>query len=435
VEQRGFSAPFAEMGLTLWLFTWRLLQELLRGRVRDVVFFSKEGELLQWLFDVMQDRLLGQRPIRSHYLVVSRKATFLASLRPLEQEDFHRIFNHYRDISPRDFLLSLNLDEGWCRLLCDGLQVDFTARHHNLPGREEFARLLAAPAFRREYETKRQEQRRNLHGYLDSLALDYRDRGLAIVDVGWKGSIQDNVYWSLDGEVDVQGWYLGSLIATELAPNNRKRGLLFDDRPAPTPWFTIYNNNRSLFEMMLGATHGSADGYYTEAQWAALPPDPHRRVHTVAETPAGRLLIAVRDLPEERALYQTWIAPLQQGFLQTAALLSRACVLAGGIPPADEWFARHHARMVFRPTSEEVALFSRLYHLENFGVFEYTDFRVHESPGLRRRLGHLRSVWRRPELLESGIWPPIILNRLGIGWYRHVDGRLRFRRAFPRRKR
>lgn len=425
------SGTFAEMGVSLWLFTWRLLRELLRRQVQDVVFFSKEGELLRQLFDLMQDQVLGHRPVRSHYLLVSRKATFLASLRPLGQEDFHRIFNHYRDISLRDFLLSLNLEEGWCRGLCEELGLDFDTRHHNLPGHEALRCLLASPAFAHAYEEGRRRQRHNLQLYLESLALDHRRRGLSIVDVGWKGSIQDNLYWSFDGEVAVQGYYLGSLIATETALNNRKQGLLFDDRPVPSPYFEVYNNNRSLFEMMLGASHGSADGYYTEAQWTELTPDPHRRVQCRVETPAGPLLVAVRDQPEERRLYEQWIVPLQQGFLRTAAALNRRVVLAKGYPPPDEWFARCHARMVFSPSRGEVDLFSRLYHLENFGVFEFTDFRVHETVGLRRRLGHLRAVWRRPELLESGIWPPVILNRLGISWYRYVDGRRRHRRAFP----
>ncbi|OQX12292.1 MAG: hypothetical protein BWK76_17940 [Desulfobulbaceae bacterium A2] len=429
------SGPFAEMGVSLWLFTWRLLRELLRNQVQDVVFFSKEGELLRQLFDNMQDHVLGHRPVHSHYLLVSRKATFLGSLRPLAHEDFHRIFNHYRDISLRDFLLSLNLEEGWCRGLCVELGLDFDTRHHNLPGHEAFRSLLASPAFAHAYEEGRRRQRHNLQLYIESLALDHRRRGLTIVDVGWKGSIQDNLYWSFDGEVAVQGYYLGSLIATETALNNRKQGLLFDDRPVPSPYFEVYNNNRSLFEMMLGASHGSADGYYTEAQWTELTPDPHRKVQRRVETPAGPLLVAVRDQPEERRLYEQWIVPLQQGYLRTAAALNQRIVLAKGYPPLDEWFARCHARMVFSPSRVEVDLFSRLYHLENFGVFEFTDFRVHEAIGLRRRLGHLRAVRRQPELLESGIWPPIILNRLGIGWYRHVDGRLRLRRAFSRRER
>jgi hypothetical protein len=36
----------------------------------------------------MQDDLFGCRIISSHYILVSRKATFLASLRPLAEEDF-----------------------------------------------------------------------------------------------------------------------------------------------------------------------------------------------------------------------------------------------------------------------------------------------------------------------------------------------------------
>ncbi len=101
---------------------------------------------------------------------------------------------------------------------------------------------------------------------------------MSIVDVGWKGSIQDNLFYILDQEVAVAGYYVGSLIATERRKNNRKQGLLFDDTPRLSPYFHVYNNNRSLYEMMLGASHGSADGYYTREQFEQLGEDHQKMV-------------------------------------------------------------------------------------------------------------------------------------------------------------
>jgi hypothetical protein len=39
---------------------------------------------------------------------------------------------------------------------------------------------------------------------------------------------------------------------------------------------------------------------------------------------------------------------------------------------------------------------------------------------------------RNPAMLEMGLWPPIILRRLGLDWYRHINGRRRFQREFGR---
>ncbi len=429
---RAGSGCFAETAYSLWYFIYLLFQHLVKQGVEQVFFFSKEGEFLKECFERFQEEVFGTRVITGHYLLVSRKATYLASLRPLEQEEFAGIFNHYRDISLRDFLLSLNLEESLAKQICRTSNLDYETRFSDLPNHPEFLKLKQSALFQKVYEKRRSQQRDNLISYLDSFAVDYRQNGLTIVDVGWKGSIQDNLYHLFEKKVRFQGFYIGSLIASNKSPNNRKKGILFDDAPALTPFFHAYNNNRSLYEMMLGASHGSADGYFTRAQYEELPND-HGRVvqETVA---AGRgnseILVTTLDLPEERRLYREKIRPLQRSMVETFSRQNKAYLSAGCCLPRPEWFARRHARMVFRPRRTEIDFFESLYHLENFGVFEYTDFQTDGSFTIRQRLHNLIQVIRSGTILESGIWPPIILRRLGIGFYRYFDGYRRHQRVF-----
>jgi len=422
--------PFKEISITLWYFTWLLFQELTRQKIEDVFFFSKEGEFLKKLFDRLQDDLFGGAVIASHYILVSRKATFLASLRPLPEEDFSRLFDHYRDISLRDFLLSLNFEESLAQSICEQAGLEYQTRYSDLCNTPEFRCLLDLPRFQQVYESRRSSQRNNFITYLDSFGVNYKDDGLAIVDVGWKGSIQDNLYHILQGRVFLQGFFAGSLIATEKREKNIKKGLLFDDTPQQTPYFTVYNNNRSLFEMMLGASHGSADGYFTPEKFLQLPDDHQREITQRVTTDEGEVLVATLDLPEERNLFEHKIRPIQDQVYQDAGRLNRACLCSGCSLPAPEWFARQHARMVFTPTREEVIFFESLYHLENFGIFEYTDFRTKENLSLKQRWTNFRNLRRNAAILEMGTWPPIVLRRLGIGPYRYFDGRRRYKNAF-----
>ena len=435
IEKRFTSAlqavgPFKEISSTLWYFTWLLLQELQKRHVGDVFFFSKEGEFLKKIFDRLQDDLFGHRVIATHYILVSRKATFLASLGPLEEEDFSRLFTHYRDISLRDFLLSLNLEESIAAALCVQAGVEYKTRHSDLGNTDEFRQLLATEQFQELYETRRSCQRQNFLAYLNSFGVDYRKDGLTVVDVGWKGSIQDNVYHILQEQVHVQGFFVGSLIATEKKENNTKKGLLFDDAPHLSAYFHVYNNNRSLFEMMLGASHGSADGYFTPEEFAGLPDDHQREIRQSIQTGQEEVLISTLDLPEERLLFEEKIRPVQDQVFDDAGRLNRAYLRSGCMLPDPEWFARRHARMVFKPTPAEIDFFESLYHLENFGIFEYTDFRTDADLSLRQRLENFKNIRRDPSILEMGTWPPIILRRLGLGFYRHINGYRRYQRAF-----
>lgn len=432
VSRRFLSAlvdetPFSRMGYSLWFFTYRLFTQLVERDVRDVFFFSKEGEFLKLLFDLFQREVFGQVVVSSHYLLVSRKATFLPSLRPLAMEDFSRLFKHYRDISLRDFLLSLNIEEEIARTLCLDLELDYETRYMDLQHQESFAILIQSSSFRHIYESKRLEQRQNFLCYLDSFAVDYRREGLVIVDVGWKGSIQDNIFYILDGRVSLEGYYIGSFHPTEHRKNNVKKGLLFANAPSPSSFIEVYNNNRSLFEMMLGASHGSADGFYLQGQSAESP---HRTLLKTIPGDKNELYVAVHDLPEERRIFNEVICPMQKKMYQLCSELNKEYLLAGCRTPDETWFARQHAQMVFTPSGEEVKLFTQLYHLENFGIFEFTNFATDARPSLFARIIHLKNVLRHPGVLETGVWPPVLLNGLGLGFWCRFDGMRRFWKAF-----
>ncbi len=422
--------PFHEMGATLWRFIASLFDHLFARQVSDVFFCSKEGEFLLRLFTLYQEKMFGGRLITGHYLVVSRKATFICSLQPLGRESFSRLFDQYRDLTLAEFVLSLNFSPAELAALTAQLDCDWTARLAGLQHHEHFQALLALPLFHKMYEHHRDEQRQNFLCYLDSFGVDFRTKGLHLVDVGWKGSIQNNIYFALEEAVSVQGCYLGLLTPSGLTDKNDKTGLLFCDYPAHSPFVHVYNNNRSLFEMVLGASHGSADGYFRETELAAAQ---RERGCSVLQQGLGRLAIAVTalDLPEERRLFEERIRPLQQVYLAMFDSLTAALVESHGPPPAPAWFAGHHARMLFRPTAGEVDFFARLYHLENFGLFEFTTFGAKEALPLRQRLHNLIELWKNPAgLLETGVWPPIIFRRLGLAWLQPLDGRKRYRRIF-----
>jgi len=421
---------FGEMACSLWLFTHRLFQSLWKSRESEVFFLSKEGEFLKKLFVRYQRVLFGKEVIRSHYLLASRKATFLASLRELEQEDFLRLFAHYRDISLSDFLNSLNFEEECIAEIGRQFPDVFTSRMFDLRSRPEFSRLLALPSFRQSYEDRRRQQRKNFAVYLDSFGVDLRNKGLALVDVGWKGSIQDNIWHILDGKVTIQGYYIGIFHATERREGNRKTGLLFDNTDGTTPHYAVYNNNRSLYEMLLGASHGSADRYLVDDCLRSAPDTGRCHEHVGIETGEGRLRVMVLDLPEERTLFNETILPLQEKMLRSFEQMCTSYLLGDCLLPPAEWFARRHARMVFLPRKEEVDFFASLYHLENFGIFEYTSFHSDARLTAGERLRNLYRLLSDSSLLESGIWPPIILRRLGLGFLQKIDGIRRYSREF-----
>jgi hypothetical protein len=222
----------------------------------------------------------------------------------------------------------------------------------------------------------------------------------------------------------VQGFYLGSLNATELTDINSKKGLLFDNQSEPSRYMSVYNNNRTLFEVILGASHGSAELYRAPEHLEIDDDDNSDTSHVRISR-----FVKTSQIPEESRLYETVIRPLQLQILQLCSIMNLAFMIERDVP-SELWFAKHHARMVFLPTKEEINSFEKLYHLENFGIFEVTDFKTDHRFTLFERMVHLKNIIRNPSVLETGIWPPIILRRFGVGFWQIVDGRKRYRAAF-----
>ncbi len=279
------------------------------------------------------------------------------------------------------------------------------------------------------YEKKRQHQRKYLIDYLDSFGVDFHKEGLNIVDVGWKGSIQDNIFFSLGKEVTVSGYYLGLFQPTNLNESNHKFGLLFSDNPTKTSFFDVYNNNRSLFEMLLTATHGSADGYYPKAE--AKPNESSSYSWVIKHSGKNEICIRTLDSPEERRLYSENIKPIQERILRVCNEINSITAINDALIPNAKWFAEQHARMVYKPSKNEIDFFLSLYHLENFGVFEFTEFKRHDRIKLAERWENLKKAIENPEtVLGTGFWPPVVLNRMGLRIFTKYVGNAGYRRTF-----
>ena len=386
------STPFLDMAFSLYLFIARLYQAALKAGAQDLFFFSREGQPLKEMFDLYLSYRDSAVTIRSHYLQVSRRSTFLISLGPLSQEKFHVLFRQYRRIALIDFLKSLALEEHTLSL-AQALGVDvraFETVKEDLPNDPLFQNLLKLKVFQQLYEEERVARSTAFERYLAGLAGGSIPELLHVVDVGWKGSIQDNLFnWlsHLHGEkARIEGYYLGLVASGGLTTRNAKTGLLFSNISQLTPGFAIFNENRSLFEIILHADHGSAQRYGLDANGNAQ---------------------IVQDEFKEKKMIEEKVWPVSQPifdyFGQLAAALANIPLATNDLL---KFTLKRHARMVFHPSQEEIDWIFSVYHVENFGVFE--ESRFGNANSRVSRLSQMRFTWhllRRRRPSELGSWP------------------------------
>lgn len=389
---------YEDLAYALYCFIDKLYGRLRRGQIRDVFFLSREGEFLKKIFDRYQEPRTqkGVVPVRSHYLMVSRKATFIASLKPLEQEEFEMIFRQYVNISLFDFLSSLGFDEKTQEEIGRQLNTDIHEKQTDLPRTELYGTLRKNPLFVQKYEELRTEQRQNFEEYLKSFGVDFEKDGMCLVDVGWKGTIQDNILMFFGEKVKILGLYLGLVAPGKVHPNNLKEGLLFTNIPFPQKNFYIYDENKSVFEVMLGASHGSADHY--------------------VKTERG-ISVATSEKKEEKELFENVISPMQKAIFDRIEKIDDVLVNhCFDKEELERFTAKVHATLVFLPQKAQIELFYKIYHYENFGVFEFTKFKTRSRIGIGERVRSIkRMLAQRRIFFQSSFWGVIALKDAGLG--------------------
>ena len=343
------------------------------------------------MFDTYRERSSGQ--IKSHYLEVSRRSTLLPSLSPLSDENFETLFRQYRRISLHEFLSSLGLEKQTYSLvrslgLTEGAEK---SREDDFPTSPIFLALKALPQFQALYESERVARRLAFIDYLRALSGGCLPTRFVIVDVGWKGTIQDNLFRLLCCDNDtpvrvVTGFYIGLVGQGAAGPCNEKYGLLFSSVGALSPKFHVFNENRSLFEVMLAADHGSIVSYESTDDGRARP--------IRGEFEEGEML-AAEVFPVQRKLFEHF-----------EQLLSVMPSLSKGLSQTFEHVVRSHARMVFKPTWRERTWFSSVFHVENYGVFERSHFNQPAlQPSLVGRIQFLMQLLRGCAVSALGFWP------------------------------
>ncbi|MDD4815648.1 MAG: HAD family hydrolase [Clostridia bacterium] len=262
-ERFGNNYNYSNHAFSLFLFIRRLYNELKKSDVKNVFFLSREGLFLKTLFDKYSEMRGG---IKSHYLEVSRNALYRVVLKPLEEEDFTYFFKKIHKIDIYKFLNSLSFSEQEIEEVQAELKVNIKIKKRNLEKTETFKNLKNCFAFKKIYEAKRKEQEGVFDKYLKSFGVDFSKEGMNIVDVGWRGSMQDLLTTYLGPNIDVKGWYIGYLkiaFTRNFIDINQKskKGLLFDMRKNKHLGNKCFEPMFLDYEQICRANRGSVYGY------------------------------------------------------------------------------------------------------------------------------------------------------------------------------
>lgn len=204
------------------------LEKAYRTGVDRVHYVSREGIFLAAVHEAVEPLLRppGAQSVQAIHLALSRRATFGASLQAPYRFSLQRMWSMYAKQSPRAMLVSIGVDplDFSEELAAAGLQLDELVNDARRDKRVE--RFLSDLAVDKKITTHVERARSLLKEYV--LGTSVMTEPFVVADVGWRGTIQDNLVRAL-GITSSYGVYFGLFPFLNAQPlGSTKVGVAFD---------------------------------------------------------------------------------------------------------------------------------------------------------------------------------------------------------------
>lgn len=364
-----------------------IITKALAAKTDKVFFATREGVFFRRVYDRLVERdVLGVGHYPASALIeVSRRATFAGSLRSVSIAELMRLWSMYSVQSMKAFAKSLNLDVARMAAFCETHDIPYDTPL-KYPWQDERVTLLFEdPDFQGWVSSESLRQREELWEYLQRIGFEPgENKTRFMVDIGWRGSIQDNLAFLVNGRID--GAYLALYrYVAEQPLNTRKYGFLADHNDADN---AFHVGDFAPLEFITNSCGGSVTGY--------------NRGKALREAfPKEERLIAEQILPVQDAILAKIDALLP--------MLSRSTLTW-----ANRWglVARHAVkRYMEKPDTDIAEIFQRLEHNETFGTGEVQSIEEDSDAQLATLTGaQLHSVVA--ERLATHRWPQAWLRSL-----------------------
>ena len=235
------------------------IEQAIRENVDKVYYFTREGEILAKIHNKILETIPSANLPSAEVLEVSRVATFGASLNSLSLSELNRLWTMYPKHSLNAFLKSLGVPFSKVKAVVDKLGFPLDELIEAPRKDPRFIALINEPSFNAAILDSLQEQRDLLKSYLAQKGIDDNTNRVLIVDIGWRGTIQDNLA-RVFPKIKWSGAYLGLFRTLNKQPDNvEKFGYLFDENRALDNFVEFAP--QAPIEMLFNSPFGSVTGY------------------------------------------------------------------------------------------------------------------------------------------------------------------------------
>jgi FMN phosphatase YigB (HAD superfamily) len=251
----GAEAAALFVGFTIWIAEQSVIKKLDR-----IYFFTREGEFFYRLYCSLfpDNSIAGHRLPPADILAVSRLSTFSASMQDISIEEMLRIWRLFKiqSISGLFDTLGLKIDKYAGLLEALGLKHSDIIRDPE--SNPKLKSLFESPSFVDAARSASNTNRQTLERYLSSKGVCACNR-IGIIDIGWRGTIQDNLALILPN-VHIHGMYLGLRPFINVQHKNTSKSAFGPDENILKKPSKLFENFAAM-ELLCNSSLGSVKGY------------------------------------------------------------------------------------------------------------------------------------------------------------------------------
>ncbi len=377
------------LGPIIAMFVHYVAERCREKQIKKLFFLSREG----WMFKQVWEKTMpilypdGRLP-EIEYLYVSRQALAGASCayEGMTQAKADIVFlppgnRCFRDVCR---VFSLDAESMAPHLARHGLDLDsvLSPAHEgfHIDHRRAFEKLIRDPVYQDEVKAQSRHANDSLQKYLESLGF-FEQRDVALVDVGWLGTIQRFFYGAIAHREDqpvLHGMLLGASrgIPFPTTPDNTIEGFIFD---------------RDRFDFAASAILYARDLF----EEACRAPYPTLNAYDQDENGDYKLVFRTMDdaIGQGEQKQDAFYADLQQGVLDAAERFPGASgIITQDTTGYRPWINYLLVSKLAFPRPREINRIRHIHHLD--------DFHGISQPKKRRRPQWLHNPWEEQGLRQ-----------------------------------
>lgn len=377
-------------------FALYVMEQAIKLGHDKIFFFTREGEFFKQVYDALAAQDPFSIPVpETELLEVSRIATFSASLQDVSLQSLMRLWSLYSTQSLSALFSSLDVgSEQFAALLMKhGLNLVDDIRYPWLDPR--MIALFDDAEFTAKLGGQLDAKRASLMGYLFEKGFPTSGNA-AVVDIGWRGTIQDNLAYLLPA-VRIDGFYMGLDKYLNQQPVNVRKFAFGPNLNDGGGEHAHLFAKVSPIEMLCNSPNGSVVGYE----------------YTCGGFSAKRLV-----MESENVSFYDSVHYFQRGVIRAAEVLGD--VVRRHVVPVQtirELAIRNWSDICLNPPAVIADAYFKLKHNESFGLGRFEDkAAVIPATVWVKGFFSLGGFKHLVRCLEGTGWPEGYLAKRGLGW-------------------